>query len=100
MALRGGFAMSGVPPKPASKRGRRNGPASYGAAQPTIASAARVQERALGFDAHPLVASLWATVQESCEAKFFSAADWERARWELWFANGLFNGERQLTSVA
>ena len=30
---------------------------------------------------------MWDTVQESCEAAFYSDADWERRRLELWFAN-------------
>ena len=74
-------------PKPPSKRRRRNVPASYGVASPTTAPAASSHDRALGFDAHPLVASMWDTLHESCESKFFSHADWERARWELWYAN-------------
>jgi len=42
----------------------------------------------LGIDnPHPLIASMWDTVQESCEAAFYSDADWERRRLELWFAN-------------
>ncbi len=30
---------------------------------------------------------LWDTVQQSCEAAFYSEADWQRLRLELWFAN-------------
>ena len=77
----------GPAPKPASKRRRRTPPATYGAATPTTAPAASSHDRALGFDAHELVASMWDTLHESCESKFFSHADWERARWELWYAN-------------
>ena len=31
--------------------------------------------------------SIWDTVQQSCEAAFYSETDWERLRLELWFAN-------------
>ena len=31
---------------------------------------------------------------------FFSAADWERAAWELYYANELFEGRLKLTPVA
>ena len=57
--------MPGPVPKPASKRRRRNVPVSYGAAQPTTAPAAPpVDGRSLGIDnPHPLIASLWNTVQ-------------------------------------
>lgn len=79
--------MPGPSPKPASRRRRANKPVSYGAATPVILPAARDHDRALGFDAHPLVASLWATLHESCESRFYSAADWERARMELWYAD-------------
>ena len=78
--------MPGPAPKPASKRRRVNKPASYGAAEPTTAPAAHVQERALGIDdPHPLI--VWNTVQTSSESRFYSEADWERLRFELWFAN-------------
>jgi hypothetical protein len=79
--------MSGVPPKPASKRRRRNVPASYGAATPATAPAAERADRALGFDAHPLIADMWGALQTSCEARFYSTADWERVRLEMWFAD-------------
>jgi hypothetical protein len=82
------YPAGGVPPKPASKRRRTNKPASYGAADPVTAPAAAHEDaRKLGFDAHPLIASMWDTVQHSCEAAFFSETDWERLRLELWFAN-------------
>lgn len=78
----------GRPPKADSKRRRRNTPKSYGAAEPTTAPAAATATRALGIDgAHPLITALWATVQESSEASFYSEADWQRLRLELWFAD-------------
>ena len=42
----------------------------------------------LSIDApHPLIVGLWQTVQESCEAAFYSDADWQRLCLELWYAN-------------
>jgi hypothetical protein len=90
--------MSGPVPKPASKRRRRNVPVSYGAAQPTTAPAAHVQDRALGLeDPHPLVQSLWDALQTSCESRFFSPADWERLRFELWYANQAMHSPRPIS---
>ena len=86
--------MPGPSPKPPSKRRRANIPASYGAASPTTAPAASSHDRALGFDAHPLVAAMWDTLHESCESTFYSAADWERVRMELWYANRTISGGR------
>jgi hypothetical protein len=43
----------------------------------------------LGFDAHELVVDLWAALDSSVEGRFYSAADWQRARWELWYANAV-----------
>src|SRR6478609_5545271 len=92
--------MPGVPPKPQSKRRRRNVPASYGAAQPITAPAAGVQDRELGLeDPHPLVVSMWTTVQHSCESAFYGEADWARLRMELWYANRVMSGG-QLSSRA
>jgi hypothetical protein len=85
----------GVPPKPASKRRRANKPASYGAAEPTTAPAANGADRTLGIDnPHPLITAMWDTVQQSCEAAFFSENDWVRLRLELWFANHTMVGGR------
>ena len=87
--------MPGVPPKPQSKRRRRNVPASYGAAQPTTVPAAPIQDRALGIeDPHPLVVSMWENIQKSCEATFYSEADWARLRLELWYANEVMRNPR------
>jgi hypothetical protein len=90
--------MPGPVPKPASKRRRRNVPVSYGAAQPTTAPAAHVRERALGIDdPHPLVLSLWDAVQTSCESAFYSEADWERLRCELFYANQAMHSPRPIS---
>ena len=53
------YRTQGVPPKPASKRRRRNVPASYGAAEPVTAPAASPGPRTLGIaDAHPLIVDM------------------------------------------
>jgi hypothetical protein len=82
-------AMPGPAPKPESKRRRANKPRSYGDAQPTTAPAASdVDVRDLGIEnPHPLIAAMWDTVQQSCEGQFYSDADWQRLRMELWYAN-------------
>jgi hypothetical protein len=82
-----------VPPKAPSKRRRRNVPASYGAATPVKAGPAARQPDDLGFTAHPLIQSLWDALADSCESRFFSACDWQRARMELWFGNTLMRGK-------
>jgi hypothetical protein len=79
-------APRGPAPKPASQRRRRNKPGSYGAAEPTVAGQGDEQPP-LGFEAHELVVDLWAALGSSVEGRFYSAADWQRARWELWYAN-------------
>ena len=79
-------APRGPAPKPASQRRRRTKPESYGAAGPTVAGQGDVQPP-LGFDAHELVVDLWAALGSSVEGRFYSAADWQRARLELWFAD-------------
>ena len=87
------YRTQGVPPKPASKRRRRNVRASYGAAEPVTAPAASPGPRTLGIaDAHPLIVDMWHAVQGSVESRFFSAADWERPGWELWHANYAMTG--------
>ena len=72
-------ALRGPAPKPASQRRRRTKPESYGAAEPTVAGQADAQPP-LGFDAHELVVDLWAALGRSVEGRFYSAADWQRAR--------------------
>ena len=84
-------APKGVPPKPPSQRRRRNKPASYGAAEPVLTGQGQEQPP-LGFDAHALVAGLWAALGSSVEGQFFSAADWQRARLEMWHADKLIRG--------
>ena len=73
---------------------RRNVPASYGAAEPTVAPAAAPSgDRELGIEnPHPLIASMWTTVQHSCESAFYGEADWARLRMELWYANRVMSG--------
>jgi hypothetical protein len=81
-------APKGVPPKPPSQRRGRNKPASYGAADPVIVGQGDAQPP-LGFDAHALVADMWAALAQSVEGQFFSTADWQRARLEMWHADKL-----------
>ena len=90
----------GPAPKPASKRRRYNKPATYGDADPVTAPAAESGPRTLGIDApvHKLVVDMWAAVQDSAESRFYSQADWERLRMELWHANQVMGG--QLTANA
>jgi hypothetical protein len=88
----------GPAPKPASKRRRRTKPATYGAAEPVTALAAHVQERTLGIEnPHRLVADMWAVVQESAEARFYSEADWARLSMELWFANAVLTSGKPIS---
>ena len=80
--------MPGPAPKPETKRRRANRPRSYGAVEPTTAPAADPGVREFGIEnPHPLIASMWNTVQHSCEAAFYSDSDWQRLRMELWYAN-------------
>lgn len=81
----------GPPPKPASKRLHHNPPANWGGATPVTAPAAAAGPRALELEdpVHQLVESMWTALQTSAEARFYSAADWERVRMELWHCNQL-----------
>ena len=76
----------GPVPKPESQRRRRNKPGSYGAAEPVLADQTGEQPP-LGFEAHELVADMWSALARSVEGRFYSAADWQRARLELWYAD-------------
>jgi hypothetical protein len=86
--------MPGPPPKPASQRRRHSKPKSYGAAEPTAIGAAPEQPAELGFERHSLIADLWSALVESGESKFYSAADWQRVRLELWYGNQLVSSVR------
>ena len=48
--------------------------------------------------AHPFVQELWDTVQNSCEAAFYSEADWQRVRLELWHLNQIRTGAIDFTA--
>jgi hypothetical protein len=74
-------------PPPKAQRRRRNKPASYGEAEPIVAAQSADAQPPLGFDAHQLVADMWTALGRSVESQFFSAADWQRARWECWHAS-------------
>jgi hypothetical protein len=85
----------GPVPKAASRRRRRTPPRTYGAATPVTAPAAGAQDRELGLeDPHPLVVSMWENIQKSCEATFYSEADFARLRMELWNANEVMRNPR------
>ena len=97
------YPTTGPAPKPASQRRRRNKPASYGAAEPVLADQAGEQPP-LGFEAHELVVDLWSALGRSVEGRFYSAADWQRARLELWHAdmvmrNGQVPSANQWTTI-
>jgi len=95
------MAAIGRPPKPASKRRRTNKPTTWGAAEPVTAPAAEAQDRELGIeDPHQLVASMWTTVQNSAESRFYSEADWARLRLELWNANEILTSGKPITGNA
>ena len=89
----------GPAPKPDSQRRRAQTPVSYGLAEPIVAGTA-AQQPTLGFTAHKLVRDMWKALANSVESQFYSDADWERARMELWYMNGLLTGERPLTAPA
>ena len=87
-------ALPGPVPKPESQRRRRNKPKSYGEAD-AVKSEGAVVAPVLGFEApHDLVESLWDSLATSVEGKYFSPADWQRARIELHFLNELLNAGR------
>jgi hypothetical protein len=75
-------------PVPKPQRRRRNKPQAYGEAEPVVAGSPDEQP-ALGFDAHELVVNLWSALGRSVEGQFYSAADWQRARMEMWFTSYL-----------
>lgn len=85
--------MPGPVPKKASQRRRRNTPASQGEAADVTVSGATDQPE-LGFDAHPMVTDMWLALAVSVEGQFFSHADWQRARFELWFVNNVMQSGR------
>ena len=37
---------------------------------------------------------LWSALGSSVEGRFYSAADWQRARWELWYANAVMTASQ------
>jgi hypothetical protein len=86
-------------PKPASQRRNRGTPKSWGESDPvSVSGEATEAQPDLGFDAVELILGLWDSLGDSPESKFFSAADWQRARLELWFANKVVSGEEPVTA--
>lgn len=93
--------MSGPAPKIDSQRRRSNKPASYGEAEAEVVGAAAAPPRELGIDnAHKLITDLWAALQTSVEAKYYSAADWQRVRLELHYGSLLLQSSRTPGSEA
>ena len=90
---------TGRPPVPDSQRRRRNTPASYGLAEPVVAGQAAAQPE-LGFAAHAMVVDMWKALGKSVEGHFYSAADWQRGRLELFYLNELMTGRCPLTAPA
>jgi hypothetical protein len=82
-----------------SQRRRYNKPASYRTAEPVTIGTAAPQPK-LGFTAHKLIEDLWKSLARSVESQFYPAADWQRARLELFYTNALLLGERQLSAPA
>jgi hypothetical protein len=94
--------MHGPAPKPASQRRRTNKPGSYGDAEPVTAPAAAsgvVRDLNIGVE-HPFITQMWAALQQSCEQAFWSEADWQRARMELWHMNQILTGAIKLTAAS
>jgi hypothetical protein len=88
----------GPVPKRSEDRRRANKPESQGSAETETAEAGERPE-SLGFEAHPIVQRLWDVLGESAEAKFYSAADWERVRLELFYASYTLNADK-ISSMA
>ncbi len=88
----------GPVPKRSEDRRRVNKPESQGAAETTTAEAGD-RPAELGFEAHPIVQELWDVLGESAEAKFYSAADWQRVRMELFYASYTL-GSDKISSMA
>lgn len=80
--------MPGPPPKRSEHRRRSNTPATQEMSG-VDRSGVAAEAPELGFEAHPLVESLYASLPDSIEGKFYSAADWQRVRLELWYLNEL-----------
>lgn len=76
----------GPVPKRSEDRRRANKPESQGAAVTETVQAGDRPD-SLGFEAHPIVRDLWDVLGESAEARFYSAADWQRVRLELFYAS-------------
>lgn len=83
----------GPVPKRSEDRRRANKPESQGAAETESAEAGQ-RPSELGFGAHPIIQRLWDVLGESAEAKFYSAADWERVRLELYFGNTILLNDK------
>ena len=87
----GQSSRSGPPPKPADKRRNTRIPGGYGLASPIKDAGQAAKQPDLSFDPHPAVRRLWTALGNSVEARFYSAADWERANLEMIFLDNALN---------
>lgn len=85
--------MPGPVPKRGDQRRRRNIPKTQEVSGVDSTGVA-VDAPPLGFIAHPLVTDLYGSLAGSIEGKFFSPADWQRARLELHYLNELLQAGR------
>ena len=93
---RGESSRSGPPPKPPDKRRNTTKPGGYGLAEPLKNAGQAAKQPDLSFTPTEPVARMWSALANSVEARFFSAADWERANLELLFLNRALEGEGPL----
>jgi hypothetical protein len=94
----GQSSRSGPPPKPPDKRRNTRTPGGYGLAEPVKNAGEAAKQPPLGFKSHPIVADLWESLNNSVEGRFFSAADWQRARLEMVFIDATLNPEKMTAS--
>lgn len=86
--------MPGPVPKPDSQRRRTNKPASYGAAEPEVGGEASNAPELSIPGCHQMVVDLYDALTGSVEGRYFSAADWQRARLECMYLNQLLSSDK------
>ena len=94
----GQSSRSGPPPKPADKRRNTRKPGGYGLAEPVKGAGQAGNQPDLSFTPCVEVKRMWAALTGSVEARFFSAADWERANVELLFLNRMLTDDLPMSS--
>ena len=95
---RGESSRSGPPPKPPDKRRNTTKPGGYGLAEPVKNAGQAANQPDLSFTPTEPVKRMWAALHKSVEARFFSAADWERANLELFFLNRMLTDDLPMSS--